>query len=145
MAQCWCLNQGQFIELQMDKWIPCLHYGIVSDYFKCLFTSGKKSLRDYCSFLKLEKWEFPCCKDLILFHTSRIWDHSVLFFHLKDRNGIRTRCNRRKHVPVWLRFLQEVHLVLHAGAGPELLHHHLSGVQARVHLPQQNLKRSTCQ
>ena len=46
-----------------------------------------------------------------------------------------------KHVPERLRLLQEVHLVLHAAAGFELLHHHLGGVQACVHLPQQNLKQ----
>lgn len=46
-----------------------------------------------------------------------------------------------KYVPERLRLLQEVHLVLHAAAGFELLHHHLGGVQACVHLTQQNLKQ----
>lgn len=44
-----------------------------------------------------------------------------------------------RNAPVGLGFLQEVYLLLHAGAGLELLHHHLSGVQARVDLPQQHL------
>lgn len=34
-----------------------------------------------------------------------------------------------------------MHLFVHAGAGLELLHHHLGGTQASVHLPQQHLVR----
>lgn len=44
-------------------------------------------------------------------------------------------------LPVGLSLLQEVHLLVHAGAGLELLHHHLGGVQASGHLPQQHLGR----
>lgn len=46
-------------------------------------------------------------------------------------------------VPVGLRFLQELHLVLHAGARLQLLHHHLGAADARVHLPQEHLGRGT--
>lgn len=44
-------------------------------------------------------------------------------------------------LPERLSFIQEMHLVLHAGAGLQLLDHHLSGLKAFVHLPQQNLER----
>lgn len=46
-------------------------------------------------------------------------------------------------VPVGLRFLQELHLVLHAGARLQLLHHHLGAADARVHLPQEHLGQGT--
>lgn len=42
-------------------------------------------------------------------------------------------------LPVGLCFLQELHLVLHTGAGLQLLHHHLRAADARVHLPQEHL------
>lgn len=41
--------------------------------------------------------------------------------------------------PVGLHLLQELHLLLHAGAGLQLLHHHLGTADARVHLPQEHL------
>jgi len=46
-------------------------------------------------------------------------------------------------IPVRLRFLQELHLVLHAGARLQLLHHHLRAADARVHLAQEHLRRGT--
>lgn len=47
---------------------------------------------------------------------------------LTDRKTDRQTGDGGKCAPVRLCFLQEVHLVLHAGTGFEFLHHHLSGI-----------------
>lgn len=45
----------------------------------------------------------------------------------------------RGHPPVGLRLLQELHLLLHAGAGLQLLHHHLGAADSGVDLAQEHL------
>lgn len=47
------------------------------------------------------------------------------------------------HTPIGLRLLQELHLLVHAGTGLQLLHHHLRAVDARAHLPQEHLRGRT--